>query len=249
MGVTTLKKKPNFIDKVGSFFGDLFSKDQDEIVSPLAAPTPTLAPRSPRGLQTGDVLRLSDLEKIEEAPVPTPSLIDNNEFDVPPSLPDDSVEPDSGKGIFVGLNQNLPNEEYTNLISTATSENDIHPSLIAAMLWQESGYRPEAINDGGKDGIDRGIAQINSKWHPEVSDEQAFDPNFAIPWMVRQLKSDIDHFGDISKGIAAYNIGRTGATAKGDTEFGGTSEGQKYIDDVSKNLTNDLKKELGLKTS
>ena len=34
---------------------------------------------------------------------------------------------------------------------------------------------------------DRGIAQINSRWWPNISDAQAFDPIWSIYWMAKQF--------------------------------------------------------------
>ena len=56
----------------------------------------------------------------------------------------------------------------------ATSEG-VDPDLAVRVAKAESSLIPSAINintDGSKD---RGIFQINDKWHPEVSDEMAQD--------------------------------------------------------------------------
>jgi peptidoglycan hydrolase-like protein with peptidoglycan-binding domain len=47
-----------------------------------------------------------------------------------------------------------------------------------AVALAESGGRPDATNEAGNHppSTDRGLWQINSYWHPEVSDGEAFDP-------------------------------------------------------------------------
>lgn len=51
-------------------------------------------------------------------------------------------------------------------------------AIIVAIALAESGGNP-AIR-GGQDPRDRGVLQINSYWHPEVSDACAFDPACAF---------------------------------------------------------------------
>jgi len=153
---------------------------------------------------------------------------------------------------FVGLAQKEPGEKHAKTIVKSAKKNKVNSALVAAILWQESEYNPKAKNDGGEDGVDRGIAQINSKWHPEVTDEQAYDPEWSIKWLTKELASLIKYFdGDINKAIAAYNVGRSGVKDNlgQDTPFGGGPKGQEYIDNVARNLTKELRKELGLKTT
>jgi len=50
-------------------------------------------------------------------------------------------------------------------------------ATIEALIisYRESKWNKRALNDNGEKGIDRGVWQINSKWHPNVKDECAFD--------------------------------------------------------------------------
>jgi hypothetical protein len=145
----------------------------------------------------------------------------------------------------IGLKQKAPPKEIKNQVMNVSKKYKVDPALISAMLWQESGYRPEAQN-----GDDRGIAQINKKAHPEVSDKQAYNREFAVNWMAREMASLIKHFdGDISRAVAAYNVGRGGANVRGPEKFGGGPNGQTYINNVSRNLTDEAIARLGLKTS
>lgn len=41
----------------------------------------------------------------------------------------------------------------------------------------ESGWRPDAVNVNDDGSRDRGIFQINSRWHPDVPDGEAFNPH------------------------------------------------------------------------
>lgn len=48
-------------------------------------------------------------------------------------------------------------------------------AIALAIAGAESGWDPEAVNRNLDGSIDRGAWQFNSKWHPEVTPECAFD--------------------------------------------------------------------------
>jgi len=64
------------------------------------------------------------------------------------------------------------------IVRVATSEN-VDPNLALAVAKAESAFNPKARNINSPNSVDRGLFQFNSKWHPEVSDEQADDPETA----------------------------------------------------------------------
>lgn len=146
---------------------------------------------------------------------------------------------------FEGLGVDAPEEELAKLIVTSAEESEVDPSLLAALLFQESSYDIGATNP---ESPDYGIAQINLPSHPGVTKEQAFDPKFAIPFAAKKLASDINYFDDINRGLAAYNVGRGGASVRGQEAFGGGPKGQRYIINVARNLTSEARKRLGLIT-
>ena len=135
---------------------------------------------------------------------------------------------------YRGLKQVKPPSGISDIVLRSSKETGLSPSLLAAILWNESGYDPKAINDE-----DRGIAQINRGAFPNISDEMAYNPEFAIPWMARTIKSYIDKTGDINTAIAAYNVGIGRAPNKGPI-------GRAYVSRVSKNLSPDFASELGI---
>ena len=68
-----------------------------------------------------------------------------------------------------------------------------HARTAVAVALAESGGRTDVVNEAGNvpPSRDRGLWQINSYWHPEVSDREAFDP--------------------VQCGRAAYRISKSGA--------------------------------------
>lgn len=77
--------------------------------------------------------------------------------------------------------------------------------LLGKLIKLESGYDPAAV--GTVDKRDRGLCQINSSAHPDVSDEEAFEPAFSIPWAARYLRKNYNLMGDWNGAIASYNMG------------------------------------------
>ena len=96
---------------------------------------------------------------------------------------------------------------FRDTIAEAAQANGVPSDILAAVLEHESSFNPHAKGVNTDGSIDRGIAQINSKAHPEVSDEQAFDPNFAINWAAKELKSLYDQTGDWKEALMGYNGG------------------------------------------
>ena len=66
-------------------------------------------------------------------------------------------------------------------------ENDIDPDRLLNLAWCESRYDPTVR--GVVDNRDRGIFQINSFYHPTVSDECAFDVYCATEWTIKKIKA------------------------------------------------------------
>lgn len=61
---------------------------------------------------------------------------------------------------------------------------DISTSTLAALITSESHWDASADN-----GHDRGLVQISREYHPEISDYEAFDPDFALAWAAERIKN------------------------------------------------------------
>ena len=74
-------------------------------------------------------------------------------------------------------------------IRTAASKAGIDPNLAVKVAQCESGLNPLAVNINTDGSIDRGLYQINSKYHTEVTEAQAFDPDFSIQFFITAFKA------------------------------------------------------------
>jgi hypothetical protein len=61
--------------------------------------------------------------------------------------------------------------------------------LAVKISWLESKHKLDAVNVNKDGSRDRGVLQINSRWHPEVSDECAFDLSCSVKEGIRIVKS------------------------------------------------------------
>lgn len=144
-----------------------------------------------------------------------------------------------------------PDQEQ--LIYNAAHAAHINADVLASVLFTEHGFQPMGNNyNRDQNGniipgdYDRGEAQINSVSHPEISDQQADNPQFAIPWAANTLAGHLKNLGgNYAKAIAAYNVGEGGATVNGMNGPLGP-KGEQYLHKVMQGLTPSLLQQLGL---
>lgn len=92
--------------------------------------------------------------------------------------------------------------QYVNTIEQAASANNIPPSLLAALIHQESGFNPSAVSSAGAEGI--------AQFMPDTASGMGvdpFDPTSAIDGAAKLLGSYTQKFGSYADALAAYNAG------------------------------------------
>ena len=94
-------------------------------------------------------------------------------------------------------------DAYRIKVAELSARFDLSPSLIEAMVWQESRWRHDARSPAGA----QGLAQLM----PGTARELGVDPRdpFAnLEGGARYLRQQLDRFdGDLEKALAAYNAG------------------------------------------
>ncbi|HEY9054814.1 MAG TPA: transglycosylase SLT domain-containing protein [Rectinemataceae bacterium] len=87
-------------------------------------------------------------------------------------------------------------------------------SLAFAIAYEESRFNPKALgkNPGS---VDRGLFQLNSITFPEMSETQAFDPEYNASEGMKYFRHVLDISGNEVAALAMYNAGRTRVSQKG----------------------------------
>lgn len=62
------------------------------------------------------------------------------------------------------------------MIRKIALEMHVDPELAVKVAKCESNLNPMAVNENINSSKDRGLFQWNDKWHPEITDQCAFDP-------------------------------------------------------------------------
>lgn len=94
-------------------------------------------------------------------------------------------------------------EEICGSLVEAARRNDLPTPFFIRLLYQESGFRPEAISMSGA----MGIAQFMPETATDRKVDNPFDPLQAIPASARLLRDLHKKFGNLGLATAAYNAG------------------------------------------
>lgn len=75
----------------------------------------------------------------------------------------------------------------------------VSPDLAVAVAKCESALETNAVNVNKTGSKDRGLYQWNDKYHPEITDKMAFDPEIATDLFLKAVKENHINWWDASK--------------------------------------------------
>ncbi len=127
--------------------------------------------------------------------------------------------------------------EYATTVAQLAARYDLSPSLIEALVWQESRWNANAVSPKGA----RGLAQLM----PGTARQLGVDsdnPYTNLEGGARYLREQLDRFGgDLEKALAAYNAGPGRVErAKGVPQI---RETQEYVAAIMGRLSNHSREE------
>ena len=99
--------------------------------------------------------------------------------------------------------KNKINHDYDSYIREAAIKSRVDPLLVNAVIKVESNYNPNAVSPKGA----KGIMQITPDTARKLRLDDPFNPVQNIIVGTKYLKQQLDSFGDIRLGLAAYNAG------------------------------------------
>lgn len=79
-----------------------------------------------------------------------------------------------------------------NIYSLVNGYGFADPVTATAVVLGESGGDPRAVNRNSDGSLDRGLWQINSRWHPNVTEAQAFSLDYSTRYALTLSKGGTD---------------------------------------------------------
>jgi hypothetical protein len=93
-----------------------------------------------------------------------------------------------------------PTPQQIELINKIADEYNVSAEVMTKVIACESGFNERALGDGG---YSRGLVQIHKKYHPNVTDEMAYDPEFAITFLAEKLSQNDGHLWTCYRQLAS----------------------------------------------
>lgn len=94
-------------------------------------------------------------------------------------------------------------QEVCDTLTKAAQLNNLPVPFFIRLLFQESGFKPDAVSRAGA----QGVAQFMPETAADMGLDNPFDPLQAIPASARLLRNLFQQFGNLGLAAAAYNAG------------------------------------------
>ena len=108
--------------------------------------------------------------------------------------------------------QTLYPKKYSALIEKVSTEFEIEPVLLYAMIKTESGFDKNAVSDAGAMGLTQITPEtfqwLQTKTKTSYEDEALFEPEISIYFGAFFIKLLLDEFEYVDVAFAAYHAGR-----------------------------------------
>lgn len=101
------------------------------------------------------------------------------------------------------VRRKISRREVCATLATAAQSNGLPIPFFIRLIWQESGFNPQAVSRAGA----QGVAQFMPGTAAERGLADPFDPLQALPAAARLLRDLFRQFGNLGLAAAAYNAG------------------------------------------
>lgn len=114
-------------------------------------------------------------------------------------------------------------------LETLAQRNDLPPGFFARLIWQESGFEPNALSREGAEGIAQfmpGTAQLRGLGN-------AYNPADALAKSAAYLAEMRDRFGNLGLAAVGYNAGENRVSRLLDSGAPVPAETEQYVGDIT----------------
>jgi soluble lytic murein transglycosylase-like protein len=126
--------------------------------------------------------------------------------------------------------------QWRDRVAHLAAKYDVSPTLLEALVWQESRWRTGAVSRVGA----RGLAQLMPGTARQMGVDP-HDPDANLEGGARYLRMQLDTFGgDLEKALAAYNAGPGRVQAAGGIP--NIRETQNYVASIMARLTEPVRR-------
>jgi soluble lytic murein transglycosylase-like protein len=125
-------------------------------------------------------------------------VIADEQEPAPAAIPAPACRPDYSHDTLA------PRTPYASEIRSASKESGLNPALVAAVVAEESGFRPWAVSRVGAVGL---MQLMPSVWLRQGI-KDPYEPRGNLRAGCRHLRELLGVFGDLPRTLAAYNAGR-----------------------------------------
>lgn len=120
-----------------------------------------------------------------------------------------------GTGLYFFIPKMLADEvyplKYADYIKTYSSKYNVDPSLVAAVIFQESRFNPKAVSPVGAKGLMQfmpGTAATMAKETGHWPSYDIFDPETSVEFGAAHIRDLLNKYnGDVDQALAGYNAG------------------------------------------
>jgi peptidoglycan hydrolase-like protein with peptidoglycan-binding domain len=102
-----------------------------------------------------------------------------------------------GLGADGRLGQRTASQMWKGLCTSASMSTGVKADILYGLITAESGHDPAAV--GYNTPSDRGLVQINLNAHPDVTPEQAHNPEYAIKYAAERMRAATERYA--GKGV------------------------------------------------
>ncbi len=144
-----------------------------------------------------------DIPSAQPTITPAPELRDPVDALIAEKDAEQAATPANIKPVPLPTKRAVTRDEVCATLASAAQDNGLPVPFLIRLIWQESGFDPNAVSRVGA----QGMAQFMPETARTVGLNNPFDPLQAVSAAARLLRNLVQQFGNVGLAAAAYNAG------------------------------------------